>query len=492
MSATDSGAQTSQHGTLGLGVAGSPKCLQDRRAATPVAFDERPDRAVLAPARADAVRRRRAAGRASATVVGRLDPPAHPVHRRRRGAQDPGAHEMTDDRADLLGVGAERPRVRVDAPVRRRREQPLGDAVDLLARELGALDEEHVQALVLGLREQQRPRRKAVAARAARLLVPGLERRRDADVGDRPHVRLVDAHAERVRRDDHVEVAVHEPPLDRRAPLAGEARVVGGDLDAERGAEVRRDVLALRAGAGVDDRGTRGGVGECPGQARRDVGGCAARNHGERQVRPVEAGRDADRLAQAQAPLDVGGDLRRRRGRRGDDRLCAEPARGVRQAEVVGPEVVPPLRDAVRLVDDEEADRHLAQRLEEAGRGEALRRDVEQPQLARPRAVQHPAVGVRVLLGVDERDRAADAALERLDLVLHQRDERRDDDRQVAAQQRRKLVAERLPGAGRHHDQDVAPREGAGHRLRLTGAEVVEAEDLAQRAAGFLHRGRPP
>ena len=38
----------------------------------------------------------------------------------------------------------------------------------------------------------------------------------------------------------------------------------------------------------------------------------------------------------------------------------AEPARGVGEAEVVGPEVVPPLRDAVRLVDDEEPDVDLA------------------------------------------------------------------------------------------------------------------------------------
>ena len=125
-------------------------------------------------------------------------------------------------------------------------------------------------------------------------------------------------------------------------------------------------------------------------------------------------------------------DLRRRgRGRR-DDRLRAEPARGVGEAEVVGTEVVAPLRDAVRLVDDEQPDRHLAQRLEEARRGEALGRDVEQPQLAGARALQHRAVLVGVALGVDERDASRRAPLQRLDLVLHQRDERRDDDREVA------------------------------------------------------------
>ena len=331
----------------------------------------------------------------------------------------------------------------------------------------------------------------AVAARAAGLLVPGLERRRDADVGDGPHVRLVDAHAERVRRDDDVEVAVHEPPLHRRAALAGEARVVGARprCRARRRGRWRRARTARACrrrrspGAPPGRRAPRRGAPRR--RPARGTGTTANVRFG-----PVEAGRDADRLAQAQAPLDVGGDLRRRgRGRR-DDRLRAEPARRVGEAEVVGPEVVAPLRDAVRLVDDEEADRHLAQRLEEPGRGEALRRDVEQPQLAGARAVEHRAVGLGVLLGVDERDRAADAPLERLDLVLHQRDERRDDDRQVRAQQRGQLVAERLPGAGRHDDEHVAageraappppPGRGGSRRSRRSRA-----------ARGGVHPSRP-
>ena len=64
-------------------------------------------------------------------------------------------------------------------------------------------------------------------------------------------------------------------------------------------------------------------------------------------------------------------------------------ARGVGEAEVVGPEVVPPLRDAVRLVDHEQADAHLAHALEEAGRGEALGRHVEQAQVTRRGAREH-------------------------------------------------------------------------------------------------------
>ena len=46
--------------------------------------------------------------------------------------------------------------------------------------------------------------------------------------------------------------------------------------------------------------------------------------------------------------------------------------------------------------------------------------------------------------------------LQRLHLVLHQRDQRRDDQRQVRPHQRRQLVTERLARAGGHHHQHVA------------------------------------
>ena len=165
------------------------------------------------------------------------------------------------------------------------------------------------------------------------------------------------------------------------------------------------------------------------------------------------------------------GHLRRRRRGGGDDRLRPQPARGVGEAEVVGAEVVPPLGDAVRLVDDEQADVRPPQALEEPGRGEALRRDVEQPHVARHRLLDRAAVGRGVALRVDERDAARRHALERLDLVLHQRHQRRDHERQVGPHQRRQLVAERLARARRHHHEHVAVRERGADRLRLAAAE---------------------
>ena len=73
-------------------------------------------------------------------------------------------------------------------------------------------------------------------------------------------------------------------------------------------------------------------------------------------VRPVEPGGHPQRVAQPEPWRDVGRHARRGGGRGGHDRHGSQRARGVRQTEVVGAEVVPPLRDAVGLINHEEPD----------------------------------------------------------------------------------------------------------------------------------------
>ena len=231
-----------------------------------------------------------------------------------------------------------------------------------------------------------------VAAGAAGLLVVRLDRAGDRLVADGPHVRLVDAHAERVRGHDDVDVTGHEAPLRLRAHLARQPRVVREHRRAELLRQPARELVALRARARVDDRGQRPRLGErcrdpaVAGLLRR------ARDDGEREVRPVEPGRDPDRVAQAQPATMSSATCGVAVAVEATIASRAEPARGVGEPEVVRAEVVAPLRDAVRLVDHEQPDLGVADALEEAGRGEALGRDVEQPRRAGHRAVDRRAV----------------------------------------------------------------------------------------------------
>jgi hypothetical protein len=78
------------------------------------------------------------------------------------------------------------------------------------------------------------------------------------------------------------------------------------------------------------------------------------------------------------------------------------------------------------------------------------------------------------------------ACTERVDLILHQSDERRDDYIGPFCNGRRHLIAERLPAPGRHHHQRIAPIEARADRLRLQRPETLEAPESPHRREDFV------
>ena len=136
--------------------------------------------------------------------------------------------------------------------------------------------------------------------------------------------------------------------------------------------------------------------------------------------------------------------------------------------------------------------RPRSSRLVRGRNAEPLGREVEQVELAgEEERLDHPAF-VEVLRGVEEARADAERG-ERVDLVLHERDQRGDDDADARAHQRRDLVAERLAAAGRHEHDRVAARADVVDDLRLLAAEVVVAEhapqDVERRGRGVGEHG---
>jgi hypothetical protein len=157
---------------------------------------------------------------------------------------------------------------------------------------------------------------------------------------------------------------------------------VGRRLDAA-SAQERRELLGRRDGQAVDDAAARQ-VAQVVGEPGPAVGGAGQRQHGEVQRLPVEPAAQDERLAAAGRQLlgDVGHDPAVGRGGRREHRGAGRQVAEQRaDASVVGPEVVPPVGDAVGLVDDEQP---------------GGRRQPGQHRVAEPRVVEP--------LGADEQD----------------------------------------------------------------------------------------
>ena len=323
---------------------------------------------------------------------------------------------------------------------------------------------------VAGLEQQQALRAPAVPARAPGLLQVALQRAGYLRVHDRADVRLVDAHAEGVGGDHHVDVARVEAALDLPLPLGRDPGVEVPGHEAALG-ERLGGLLRAPLGRAVDDGAARVAAVQRAGHRLVDVLDALRgrrRDHGEFEIGALGAAVD-DLEPRRQRPLEVRADVLDDvvlggRGQAQDRRRATAVMLGdeTRDVAVVGAEVVPPLGEAVRLVDHPGADVAARDRLPERPVAELLGRDQHDPRVAEPDRVER-------LAAFRHRDEAVDGGgagdalpAHHRHLVGHQRHQGRDHHGEGAgglvAHQRRKLVAQRLAGPGGQDAEHV----GAG------------------------------
>ena len=203
------------------------------------------------------------------------------------------------------------------------------------------------------------------------------------------------------------------------------------------------------------------------------------------QRRQVEVGAGeamhvGDRLTHAQARHHVLPDLWGGGGRAGDQLHRFQGRRDLADAKVVAAEVVSPLRDAVGLVDHQPRRSRFCQHRLKVGAHQTFGGDIEQAQAALAVGELGATLLATVEVGVEGGGGDA-AGAQRLDLVLHQGDQRRDHHRGAGREQRGQLIAQRFATAGGHHHHGVAAGHHRLDHLTLAGAEVMVAEVTAQR-----------
>ena len=271
------------------------------------------------------------------------------------------------------------------------------------------------------------------------------------------------------------------------AVLVGEAGVVRRRAHA-RLDEPGRERVHLTARQTVDDAGL-------PAMTREDVLDLAleirAREHAIHEVRPVERSDQLDRRAQAELRHDVAPDAAGGRCRERVEARVRPAVAQRRELAVLGPEVMAPLADAVRLVDGHESRRAAAEEREKsvaALADEPLGRNVDQavPSVADAGSDRRAFLGRERAVEPGRVDAVGD---ERVDLIFHQRDERRHDERQTVAHERGRLKTQRLAAAGREHDERVASGEDRVHRLALQRTERRVAPELFENGGERGHDG---
>jgi hypothetical protein len=287
-------------------------------------------------------------------------------------------------------------------------------------------------------------------------------------------------HAEGDRGDDHVDLVAGERVLVAGADGVVQARVVRHGAHAGAAEEVgeRLDVLPAER---VDDAALTPPAAHVRDDVLPRATAVALAVGREDQVRAEEGAFEAVGLHHAELADDVADDPPRGRRREGEDRHPAQLGLEAAEPAVRRAEVVAPLGDAVRLVDDHERHADTGEEAPEAAL-QALGRHVDQLVLARAEPPHAVAALLELERGVD--DGGAEAVPhECVDLVLHERDERAHDEDRPGQDARRDLERQRLPRPRRHDADAVAAGEDGRDDLLLARTEVVEAEDAGQDAA---------
>ncbi len=159
--------------------------------------------------------------------------------------------------------------------------------------------------------------------------------------------------------------------------------------------------------------------------------------------------------------------------------MFGEPFGDDREADIFGPEIVAPLRDAMRLIDGEQGDPGAAEHRQAARRDQTFRGDVEKVEFAGEQLPLDLVGFVPRQGGIQHR--RLDARFQQArDLVAHQRDQGRDDDTAARAQQGWQLVTQRLAAAGRHQHQAIAAIGHVANDIFLCTAKTRQAEHRMQ------------
>ena len=177
-------------------------------------------------------------------------------------------------------------------------------------------------------------------------------------------------------------------------------------------------------------------------------------NDVQTQIGTLKSSHRQKRIPQVQHLHDVPPHLRRRRRRQGHHLRPPQLLQRHPQSNVVRPEVMPPLRQTMCLIHRKQRNFHLLQRPQKGHTPKPFRRDIHQLKLATLQPVNPRHLLPSAQRAVNQRRRNP-PPLQRIHLILHQRDQRTHHHRHPLHHHRRQLITQTLPSPGRHDHQRI-------------------------------------
>ncbi len=318
-----------------------------------------------------------------------------------------------------------------------------------------------------------------VTTRPARLLIVALYALRNVVMYHETHIRLVDAHPERYSGHDHVHVFHKETVLVLGPRLGIKPGMIRQGLDPV-DVEQLRKFLDLLAAEAIYYSGLSRILPDVLDDVllRLDLV-----PHLIVEVGTVERGLEHRGVRNPEIFEYVALHLRSGGSGEGDYRRPADLIHQSTNTSVLRAEIMAPLGYAVRLVHGIERNLHLTQQRHILFLGERLGSHIEK--FCPPREQVFPN-HIHLLAGegrIKEMRNAARPGLkptQQIDLVLHQRDQRRYHNGRPVHKDGRELIAERFSATGRHEHKGVSATNQMADDRFLVALESVVAEELLE------------
>ncbi len=228
----------------------------------------------------------------------------------------------------------------------------------------------------------------------------------------------------------------------------------------------------------------------CPQQALQGCFLILGVEHVKEQIGAVKAGGSFHRVLEAKQADNVaahlGGSGSRKRPHRG---TLGQSVNKVRNLQIAGAEILPPLGNTVGFIHGNQADRRLHGKAAEGQGIQPLRRHVDDA--VRPLTgtlcskVQLP--GGQAAVQVGGRHAGSNQAH---DLILHEGNQGRNHQSNSRGHQGRNLIAHAFSGAGGHDPQCVPMGKESIHQHFLPGAKLLVSEVVLQRFL-LIHPASP-